>query len=1081
MSECNFNYLEIIKSKQYKDELNAMAGRIVLNSKKAPNEATIESNFDCELFAFFRQQFSKFGFEYNPIKEKPVDTVRTVLKGRADTAIATLVIEFKQPKTLSNEKQKEKALKQISDYMLTLSKQEGENYQGFVTDGVIGCFLSFENGIINRENFYEIDGETLDRIIQNILQVKLIALNSRNLVDGLCNPPENDGIAFQLMNTLYKIVNNNIHPKTQMLFNEWKQLFNLAHDDISKQQAIIDRKQSLESLFHKKFSGVDEEYMALFALQTAYAIIVKILAFKVISQARYKKSLINFYKIISLDSDALRMQMEDLENGAIFIEYGITNLLEGDFFSWYVNKEQWSDELYDCLISLFIKLSKYSDSVTTTSTKKAQDFFKELYQSMVPSAVRHSLGEYYTKKWLAKRVIDEALMKCPSNWTSLDPCCGSGTFISVLIDKVLEETSNLPNEEKVKQVLSRVKGIDLNPIASLTARVNYFINIARYVEEIESFEIPIYLGDSSYVPQKVKYENIDCLQYTINTLKNPINVLVPASMVSDNEKFSFTMNKVETYIKNLDTESIYKLFCSICNPQDLVEATEKSLHDLAEQLVELEKRKWNGIWTRILTNFLTTANMGKFDLIVGNPPWVDWKSLPSGYRERIKGLCISRKLFSGDAVTGGINLNICALITNVVAQNWLSSKGIIAFLMPEPLVFQQSYEGFRNLIIEDENTDRLYFYKFSNWNSAGHPFKPVTQKFLTYFVGHDEVDYRNGIDVDCYYKKDKRKSIDDLEVLDFENTFDIDQKFLATCHEDKNFFTYVDSREEAYRYQKLAGTPDYIGREGIEFYPQELMVFHLSEIKGGKDTVVLENMQNPKSKYNVPQRTVLLEKSMLRPMIKGKDITQFHVETDNYIVPFPYSSENPKVPIKMDELIEKAPKLAKYYQDNRPLFEEQTGYNDRIIGREDAGYYALARVGAYSYAKNYVVFRDNTKWCASVVSEINTSWGGMKVPVFQNHCASICEDCSGNFITYDEAHYICGIMNSFDVFKYMMTSSDSRSFPIRPRIKIPKYNDRNPIHTEISSLSKKAHEVYFDKAKIHTLVSRISELYLQLL
>lgn len=961
--------------------------------------------------------------------------------------------------------------------MLTLSNQEEENYQGFVTDGVIGCFLSFENGAINHENFYKVDGEALDRIIQNILQVKLIALNSRNLVDGLCNPPENDGIAFQLMNTLYKIINNNIHPKTQMLFNEWKQLFNLAHDDISKQQAIINRKQSLESLFHKKFSGVDEEYMALFALQTAYAIIVKILAFKVISQARYKKSLINFYKVISLDSDALRMQMEDLENGAIFIDYGITNLLEGDFFSWYVNKEQWTNELYDCLISLFIKLSKYSDSVTTTSTKKAQDFFKELYQSMVPSAVRHSLGEYYTKKWLAKKVIDEALLKCPSRWTSLDPCCGSGTFISVLIDKVLEESSGLPNEEKVKQVLSRVKGIDLNPIASLTARVNYFINIARYVEEIESFEIPIYLGDSSYVPQKVKYENIDCLQYTINTLQNPINVLVPSSMVSDNEKFSFTMSRVETYIKNLDTESIYNIFCSICNPKDLVEATEKSLHDLAEQLVELEKRKWNGIWARILTNFLTTANMGKFDLIVGNPPWVDWKSLPSGYRERIKGLCISRKLFSGDSVTGGINLNICALITNVVAQNWLSSNGIIAFLMPEPLVFQQSYEGFRNLIIEDENTDRLYFYKFSNWNSVGHPFKPVTQKFLTYFVGHDVVDYRDGVNVDCYYKKNKRDVIDDLEVLDFEKTFDVEHKFLATCHEDKNFFTYVDSKEEAYRYQKLAGTPDYIGREGIEFYPQELMVFHLSDIKGGKDTVVLENMQNPKSKYSVPQRTVLLEKAMLRPMIKGKDITHFHVETDNYIVPFPYSVEDPKVPIKMDKLIEIAPKLAKYYQDNRHLFEEQTGYSDRIIGRKDAGYYALARVGAYSYAKNYVVFRDNTKWCASVVSEIDTSWGGLKVPVFQNHCASICEDSCGNFITYDEAHYICGIMNSYDVYKYMMTSSDSRSFPIRPRIKIPKYDDRNLIHKEISSLSKEAHKFYFDKEKLHKIVSRISELY----
>lgn len=121
MSDVNFNYLEIIKSKRYKNELDAMAERIILNSKRAPNEATIESNFDCELFAFFRLQFSKFGFEYNPIKEKPVDTVRTVLKGRADTAIATLVIEFKQPKTLSSDIQKvtSRKKKQLSKYQIT--------------------------------------------------------------------------------------------------------------------------------------------------------------------------------------------------------------------------------------------------------------------------------------------------------------------------------------------------------------------------------------------------------------------------------------------------------------------------------------------------------------------------------------------------------------------------------------------------------------------------------------------------------------------------------------------------------------------------------------------------------------------------------------------------------------------------------------------------------------------------------------------------------------------------------------------------------------------------------------------------
>ncbi len=156
------------------------------------------------------------------------------------------------------------------------------------------------------------------------------------------------------------------------------------------------------------------------------------------------------------------------------------------------------------------------------------------------------------------------------------------------------------------------------------------------------------------------------------------------------------------------------------------------MKELSIELVELERKHWNGIWARIITNYLATANLGKFDIIVGNPPWVDWKNLPSGYRDRIKSLCISRKLFSGDRVTGGINLNICALISNVAAENWLADKGVLGFLMPEPLIFQPSYEGFRKFYLMDNS--RLYFQKFTNWNKAGHPFKPVTQKFLTYYL-----------------------------------------------------------------------------------------------------------------------------------------------------------------------------------------------------------------------------------------------------------------------------------------------------------------------------------------------------------
>ena len=1069
-------YIDIVNSSDYKFELANMAKRIVAKSNIAPNEATVESYFESELFSFFREKFSILGFEYNPIKEKKTAR-RHTLRGRADTALSSLVIEFKQPSTLHSKRQKDDAIEQLKEYLTSLCDNMSIVYLGFLTDGVKGCFIEYYNGSFNVDKFECIDGIMLDKLIRHIIEVDLIALNSKNLVNAICNPPENNGVAYKIAKCLFSIMKERIHPKSQMLYDEWRQLFNLAHDDVSKQQAILDRKKALEDLFGISFCVNDDEYKALFCIQTAYAIIVKTIAFKVISYAKYKQELLNFNKLIDCNAEALRYQLEYIENGGLFRDYGIMNLLEGDFFSWYVNPNQFNGELAISLKELFTVLSRFGETQVLSSGPKSQDFFKELYQTMIPAAVRHSLGEYYTRKWLARSVINETLMHLPNDWRSLDPCCGSGTFLTVLIEIVLTEIASLSKAEKLDNVIKRVKGIDLNPIAVMTARVNYFINISHLIEDGKEIEIPVFLGDASYVPKTVVVKGVKCFQYIINTTKSPIQILMPQSMVINSEHFSSVMTSIEEDIKALDEQSIIKKFEYLCAPKDRVDVILQDLKSLAKQLVDLERRQWNGVWARIITNFISTANLGKFDLVVGNPPWVDWKSLPSGYRDKIKSLCISRHLFSGDGRTGGINLNICALITNVAAQNWLSSKGILAFLMPEPLIFQQSYEGFRNLLMNDGN--RLYFMKFSNWNKAGHPFSPVTQKFLTFYISNKETNYSRGVPTKVYIKK-KGKSIDGKEELNFTDTFDIQNCLLGMCHLKRNFFSYAPDIDTLRKYSLIAGESEYKGREGIEFYPQELLVFKLSGLPSMKGYTALKNIQNDKSKYRIPEMNLLLETEYLHPMIKGKDIMPFHVEISDYIVSFPYDKNNPQVPLKYEKLRDKAPNLAKFYNQNKNKFKEQTNYSDLIIGKSDAEFYALARVGAYSYQKYYVAMRDNSNWAAAVVTEIDTEWGGMKRPVFQNHAISICEDSNGNYITFDEAHFICGIINAPIVAKFMMTSSDSRSFPVDPRFFIPKYNEKNKIHKEISELSKLAHNQYKNTDEINIIRNKIDSLYLSI-
>ena len=63
----------------------------------------------------------------------------------------------------------------------------------------------------------------------------------------------------------------------------------------------------------------------------------------------------------------------------------------------------------------------------------------------------------------------------------------------------------------------------------------------------------------------------------------------------------------------------------------------------------------------------------------------------------------------------------------------------------------------------------------------------------------------------------------------------------------------------------------------------------------------------------------------------------------------------------------------------------------------------------------------------------------------------------------------------------METSSDARSFPIRPRIKIPRYDINNATHKKISDISKQAHQNYNDEKLVNSIREQLDALYLSIL
>ncbi len=111
---------------------------------------------------------------------------------------------------------------------------------------------------------------------------------------------------------------------------------------------------------------------------------------------------------------------------------------------------------------------------------KFTDRFRPLYQALIPPAVRHRLGEYYTPDWLAERTLHQSGFKADQDHTLLDPACGSGTFLMAALSAGASP--------------EQVQGIDLNPLAVLAARANLII--AHPSTTDEAFEPAVYWADA---------------------------------------------------------------------------------------------------------------------------------------------------------------------------------------------------------------------------------------------------------------------------------------------------------------------------------------------------------------------------------------------------------------------------------------------------------------------------------------------------------------------------------------------------------------------------------------------------------
>ncbi|GAG87987.1 unnamed protein product, partial [marine sediment metagenome] len=128
----------------------------------------------------------------------------------------------------------------------------------------------------------------------------------------------------------------------------------------------------------------------------------------------------------------IEFELIDLKN-----IFGLLNNFANDFSdfernlgNWiFLNVENNPKEINDMIKQLVLNLHNIYNSILNIKILR-EDLFHHIYQELISATLRHSMGEFYTPSYLARKMI---IKSYDFGDKVLDPACGSGTFIIELI------------------------------------------------------------------------------------------------------------------------------------------------------------------------------------------------------------------------------------------------------------------------------------------------------------------------------------------------------------------------------------------------------------------------------------------------------------------------------------------------------------------------------------------------------------------------------------------------------------------------------------------------------------------------
>ena len=885
-------------------------------------------------------------------------------------------------------------------------------------------------------------------------------INRKNIENFVPLKNNKTCLAYKIVNLLYNWITNSENTILKDYYDEWRSLFVNVHGILERKKKV-DRKELYELY---RFNKDDKESLMrfIFALETYYSILLKLIGYGVISENYSKPDLIPLSQFSNLTGPKFLSEFRRIETGEIFRDVQISNYIYKNVLSWYL--EFFNDEFLNLLKIL---ISKFNFTNKGTSAYDS-DLIKVLYQKLFPSAFRHSVGAYYTPDWLALWILKTLNYSRNKSeifsFRYLDPACGSGTFIMLLINETL---SNMHNENVKLQdimnwVTNNIVGFDLDPIAALEARTNYLISIATLLKSRKSSNsknifIPIYNCDTINAPYPIENKQQTLFPNKEHLIVNTVwgTFEIPLSILRIEKLQDLFMDIEKTLEDQMDFETTFNHLSN----RYLV--TDENQHDfklflkqLYEKLQNISEVAFRYTAFNKLINSIAPAYLGKFEVVIGNPPWVNWEYLPKAYKKKTEILWQHYGLFDlkGRDATF-IKEDISVLMTYVVADRHLVDGGILSFVIKQSL-FKSSLhgEGFRKFKILPTNS-HLKVQRVDDLVSI-RPFENVNNRTAILFLKKNE---KNVYPVPYFiWKKKGKKRISENFDLDtiLKETMKLNHFAFPADKLNMNSGWISGPKGVISVLKKVLGTSYYRARSGI-FTGGANGVYWVDVIAVlNNGTIQIENItRNVKRK--VPMVNVLIENDLVFPLAQGRDLTRWACTPNAYII-CPHTSKTKMKPISISEMKEKYPLTYKYLENFRNILEQRRGFAGWEKDIQKAYFYAIQRIGDYTFAPYKVAWRYiATDFIVAVVSSANDSKTTNKI-VLPNE-----KNMFVGLNSEEEAYYLCALLSS-SPYRYTVRSFmvETQIAPyILQKLRIPQFDSQNELHLKLSRLCKEGHKL----------------------